>query len=161
LFEISEAQRCGVDFPEPDKRVKSRLGNLERKTAVGLPGLSEPEVVRHFVRLSQKNYGIDTGLFPLGSCTMKHNPRLYGKMVRLPGFAALHPMQPQSTVQGALEVISEVARWLTVLTGMPAVAMTPKAGAHGELAGLLAIRAALAARGEKRHRILVPHSAHG
>ncbi len=161
LFEISEAQRCGVDFPEPDQALKSRLGGLERKTAIGLPGLSEPEVVRHFVRLSQKNYGIDTGLFPLGSCTMKHNPRLNEKMARLPGFADLHPMQPQSTVQGALEVISEVARWLTVLTGMPAVAMTPKAGAHGELAGLLAIRAALTARGDKRHRVLVPHSAHG
>ena len=161
LFEQSKAGRSGVDLPEPDARVKSRLGTLMRKTEIGLPGLSEPEVVRHFVRLSQKNFGIDTGLFPLGSCTMKHNPRLNEKMARLAGFADIHPMQPVETVQGALEVISEVARWLTTLTGMPAVAMTPKAGAHGELAGMLAIRAALEARGEKRHRVLVPHSAHG
>jgi glycine dehydrogenase subunit 2 len=161
LFERSQKDHCGVDLPEPDKALKSRLSGLERRTACGLPGLSEPEIVRHFVRLSQKNFGIDTGLFPLGSCTMKHNPRLNEKMARLPGFADIHPLQPQSTVQGALELISEVARWLMVLTGMPAVAMTPKAGAHGELAGLLAIRAALADRGEARHRVLVPHSAHG
>ena len=161
LFELSQHGRSGVDFPEADKALKSRLGGLERKSAIGLPGLSEPEIVRHFVRLSQKNFGIDTGLFPLGSCTMKHNPRLNEKMARLPGFADLHPMQPAQTTQGALELISEVARWLEVLTGMPAVAMTPKAGAHGELCGLLTIRAAIKDRGETRHRILVPESAHG
>jgi glycine dehydrogenase subunit 2 len=107
------------------------------------------------------NYAIDAGLYPLGSCTMKHNPRLNEKMARLPGFGDLHPLQPPQTTQGALGLIAELMRWLTALTGMPAVAMSPKAGAHGELCGLLAIRAAVAARGEKRARVLVPSSAHG
>ena len=121
-----------------------------REGAIGLPGLSEPQVVRHYTRLSQKNYGIDTGLYPLGSCTMKHNPRLNEKLARLPGFADLHPMQPLATVQGALELIDTLAHWLKTLTGMPAVAMTPAAGAHGELCGMMCIRAALEARGERR-----------
>ena len=99
--------------------------------------------MRHYVRLSRKNYGIDTGIFPLGSCTMKHNPRLNEKMARLPGFGDIHPLQPLSTVPGALELIAELARWLRELTGMPAVALTPKAGAHGELCGMMAIKAAL------------------
>ena len=118
-------------------------------------------MVRHYTRLSQKNYAIDMGLYPLGSCTMKHNPRLNEKMARLPGLADLHPMQPISTVQGALELIDRVAHWLKTLTGMPAVAMSPAAGAHGELCGVMAIRAALEHRGEHRRRILVPDSAHG
>jgi glycine dehydrogenase subunit 2 len=101
------------------------------------------------------------GVYPLGSCTMKHNPRLNEQMARLPGFADIHPLQPASTVPGALELIHELGRWLLTLTGMTAVAMSPKAGAHGELCGLFAIRAALQARGDKRHRILVPESAHG
>jgi glycine dehydrogenase subunit 2 len=126
-----------------------------------LPGLSEPQVVRHFTRLSQKNYAIDTGLYPLGSCTMKHNPRLNEKLARLPGFADLHPLQPISTIQGALELIDTLAHWLKTLTGLPAVAMPPAAGAHGELCGIMAIRAALETRGDQRSRILVPESAHG
>src|SRR5580658_6353241 len=92
---------------------------------------------------------------------MKHNPRLNEKMARLPGFGEVHPLQPQQTVQGALELISQLMRWLTTLTGMPAVAMSPKAGAHGELCGLLTIRAAFVSRGDNRKRILVPSSAHG
>src|SRR5208337_2829682 len=111
----------------------NRLGGLERSEPIGLPGLSEPEAIRHYVRLSQKNYSIDTGIFPLGSCTMKHNPRLNEKMARLPGFADVHPLQPQETVQGALELLHTLAHWLKTLTGMPAVALSPAAGAHGEL----------------------------
>jgi glycine dehydrogenase subunit 2 len=160
IFEQDAAGRCGVDLPEPPKH-RDRLGALKRDGAIGLPGLSEPQVVRHFTRLSQKNYAIDSGLYPLGSCTMKHNPRLNEKMARLPGFADLHPLQPVSTVQGALELIDTLAHWLKTLTGMPAVAMSPGAGAHGELCGLMAIRAALEARKETRHRVLVPESAHG
>jgi glycine dehydrogenase subunit 2 len=117
--------------------------------------------VRHYTRLSRQNYAIDLGLFPLGSCTMKHNPRLDEKVARMPGFADVHPLQPTATVQGALKVIDQLADWLVKLTGMAAVAMTPKAGAHGELCGLLAIRAALDARGDTRDVILVPESAHG
>ena len=162
IFERGRTGACGVDLPAPDG-VKSHLGGLARKGAIGLPGLSEPEVVRHFVRLSRKNYAIDSGFYPLGSCTMKHNPRLNEKMARLPGFADVHPLQPQSTVPGALELMHELARWLMVLTGMPAVALSPKAGAHGELCGLMSIRAAIEARGQgsQRTRILVPDSAHG
>ena len=159
IFELDHGA-VGVDLP--DVQISGdRLGGQRRKGAIGLPGLSEPEVIRHYVRLSRKNYAIDSGLYPLGSCTMKHNPRLNEKMARLPGFGDLHPLAPTSTTQGALELISQLMNWLTTLTGMPAVAMSPKAGAHGELCGLLAIRAAIQARGENRTRILVPESAHG
>ena len=162
LFEIGRLETTGVDIPEPPQ-VTTRLGGLERTDGICLPGLSEPEAMRHYVRLSQKNYGIDTGLFPLGSCTMKHNPRLNEKMARLPGFGDIHPLQPVSTVQGALELMTELSRWLVELTGMAAVALSPKAGAHGELCGMMAIKAAIAARGEAATRrvVLVPESAHG
>ncbi|HEX2116892.1 MAG TPA: aminotransferase class V-fold PLP-dependent enzyme, partial [Alphaproteobacteria bacterium] len=161
LFEQGRDGRVGVDLPDvPD--VPSRLGSLKRKGAMGLPDLSEPQVIRHFTRLSQKNYAIDTGPYPLGSCTMKHNPRLNEKMARLPGFADIHPLQPESTVQGALELMDTLAHWLKTLTGMPAVALSPGAGAHGEFCGMAAIRAALDAKGGKnRKRVLVPESAHG
>ena len=160
IFEIGREHVSGVDLPETDL-ARNRLGGLTRKGTIGLCGLSEPEVVRHYVRLSQRNASIDASFYPLGSCTMKHNPRLNEKMARLPGFCDIHPMQPQKTVQGAFALIAELARWLKALTGMPAVTMSPKAGAHGELCGILAIRAALRARGENRTRILVPESAHG
>jgi glycine cleavage system P protein (glycine dehydrogenase) subunit 2 len=160
IFELDAPGRSGVDLPEA-ALAENRLGGLARKRPVGLPGLSEPQVVRHFVRLSQKNYAIDSGIYPLGSCTMKHNPRLNEKLARLPGFAEAHPLQPVETVQGALELIDTLADWLKRLTGMPAVAMSPAAGAQGELCGLMAIRAALEARGDARRVVLVPESAHG
>ncbi|WP_380877157.1 glycine dehydrogenase (aminomethyl-transferring) [Sphingomonas sp. DBB INV C78] len=160
IFEIGDTERTGVDLPEAPK-VASRLGGLERNRSFGLPGLAEPEAVRHYTRLSRQNYAIDLGLFPLGSCTMKHNPRLNEKMARLPGFADIHPLQPVDSVQGALELIHLIGEWLVKLTGMAAVSMSPKAGAHGELCGLLAIRSALEARGDARKVILVPESAHG
>ena len=161
IFEIGSTDTTGVDFGEAPAG-KSRLAGMERSKAIGLPGLSEPETVRHYTRLSRQNYAIDLGLFPLGSCTMKHNPRLNERMARLPGFADIHPLAPVDTVQGALEAIDQLAHWLITLTGMQAVAMSPKAGAHGELCGVLAIRAALDAKGETSRRImLVPESAHG
>ncbi len=160
IFEIGRAEVTGVDLPAP-KGTKSRLGGHARKAPLDLPGLAEPEAVRHYVRLSRKNYSIDAGLYPLGSCTMKHNPRLNEKMARLPGFSDVHPLQPVGTVEGALDVVAEVGRWLVELTGMTAVAMSPKAGAHGELAGMMAIKAALQARGLDKPVVLVPESAHG
>ncbi len=160
IFEIGTTETSGVDIDEAEG-ITPRLGGLDRNEAIGLPGLSEPETMRHYVRLSQKNYAIDSGLYPLGSCTMKHNPRLNEKMARLPGFGDIHPLQPVKTVQGALELIDRLAHWLKVITGMPAVAMSPKAGAHGELCGMMAIRAALTARGDRRSVVLVPESAHG
>ena len=160
LFEVGRTSNCGVDLEEVGE-FNSRLGDLERNAEIGLPGLSEPETMRHYVRLSQKNYAIDMGVYPLGSCTMKHNPRLNEKTARLPGFSDIHPLQPQSTVPGAIELIDALVHWLKVLTGMPAIAMSPKAGAHGELCGMMAITAALKARGEVREIVLVPESAHG
>jgi glycine dehydrogenase subunit 2 len=161
IFESGHATGTGVDLPAP-KGTPNKLGGLGRKAALDLPGFSEPETMRHYVRLSQKNYAIDLGLFPLGSCTMKHNPRLNERAARFEGFADLHPLQPTSTIQGALELMDELAHWLCTLTGMPAVALSPKAGAHGEFAGMLAIKAALEAKGEgHRKRVLVPSSAHG
>jgi glycine dehydrogenase subunit 2 len=161
IFELDGEGRSGVDLPDIPV-VRSRLGGMERHNPIGLPGLSEPQVVRHFVRLSQKNYSIDAGLYPLGSCTMKHNPRLNEKVARLPGFSDIHPLQPISTVQGALELIDTLAHWLKTLAGMPAVAMSPAAGAHGELCGLMAIRAAHKAKGtDDKKIVLVPESAHG
>ncbi len=161
IFEIGDTETTGVDIADAAPTA-SRLGGLARERSIGLPGLSEPETVRHYTRLSRQNYGIDLGFFPLGSCTMKHNPRLNEKMARLPGFADIHPLQPVDTVQGALGVINELAVWLIKLTGMHGVAMSPKAGAHGELCGILCIKAALEARGEgHRNVILVPESAHG
>jgi glycine dehydrogenase subunit 2 len=161
LFELGGWDKTGVDLPEPELDA-SDLGDLVRSDRIGLAGLSEPETLRHYVRLSQKNHAIDLALYPLGSCTMKHNPRLNEKMARLAGFADLHPLQPVSTTQGALELIDRLAHWLKTLTGMAAVAMTPKAGAHGELCGLLSIKAAHEAAGQGHRRtVLVPTSAHG
>lgn len=162
IFESDGWFKTGVDLPEP-RGNGSDLGSLVRHDPIGLPGLSEPQAMRHYVRLSQKNHAIDLALYPLGSCTMKHNPRLNEKMARLPGFSDIHPLQPISTVQGALELMDQLAHWLKTLTGMPAVAMSPKAGAHGELCGLMAIRAAHEASGEheRRRKVLVPTSAHG
>ncbi|WP_439568224.1 aminomethyl-transferring glycine dehydrogenase subunit GcvPB [Sphingopyxis sp.] len=159
IFEIGSTETTGVDFDEATP--VADLGALARTAPIGLPGLSEAETVRHYTRLSRQNYAIDLGLFPLGSCTMKHNPRLNEKVARMPGFADAHPLQPQETVQGAYAVIHELAEWLITLTGMHSVAMSPKAGAHGELCGILCIKAALEARGEDRRVILVPESAHG
>ena len=161
IFEIGDTTTTGVDFASGDV-AQDRLGGLTRKAPIGLPGLSEPETVRHYTRLSRQNYAIDLGLFPLGSCTMKHNPRLNERVARMPGFADVHPLQPVDTVQGALGVIDELAHWLLKLTGMHGVAMSPKAGAHGELCGMLCIKAALEKRGEgQRKVVLVPESAHG
>lgn len=161
IFERDDYHRTGVDFADIEINT-SELGDLFRKDDLELPGLTEPEAMRHYVRLSQKNHAIDLALYPLGSCTMKHNPRLNEKMARMKGLGDIHPLQPTQTVQGALKLIDDLAHWLKVLTNMPAVAMTPKAGAHGELCGLLTIKAAHEAKGQGHRRtVLVPKSAHG
>lgn len=160
LWEYSQNDASGVDLPKP-KHTPLRTGQ-EARSAIGLPQLKEPQVLRHFVRLSTKNFSIDTGFFPLGSCTMKHNPRLNEKMARLDGFANIHPMQPDCTVQGALELMFTLQNWLGELTGLCGVCLTPAAGAHGELAGLKTIKRAHEMNGQgHRHIILCPDSAHG
>ncbi len=160
IFEQGAPDKTGVDLAETTLAT-DRLGGLRRRGPIGLPGLTEPEVIRHYQRLSQKNYSIDGGFYPLGSCTMKHNPRINERVARFPGIGDLHPLQPISTVQGALAIIDACAHWLKMLTGLPAVAMSPGAGAHGELTGLMTIRAALEDRGDARRRVIVPESAHG
>ncbi len=162
IFDIGRLDATGVDIEAPPE-FAPRLGRLERKGDIGLPGLTEPETMRHYVRLSRKNYSIDAGLYPLGSCTMKHNPRLNEKVARYEGFCDIHPLQPVSTAQGALAVMELLAYWLTTLTNMPAVALSPKAGAHGELCGMMAIKTAIADKGEgaTRNVVLIPQSAHG
>ncbi|GGD67588.1 aminomethyl-transferring glycine dehydrogenase subunit GcvPB [Croceicoccus mobilis] len=161
IFELRGKGKCGVDFDYDPGEPSPEIAKFVRKKDVELPALAEPETVRHYTRLSRQNYAIDLGPFPLGSCTMKHNPRLNEAVARLPGFADIHPLQPMDTVQGAFAVIEQLADWLMKLTNMSAVAMSPKAGAHGELCGILAMRAALEARGDAREVVLVPESAHG
>ncbi|MDE2302685.1 MAG: aminomethyl-transferring glycine dehydrogenase subunit GcvPB [Sphingomonadales bacterium] len=161
IFELGAAGKCGLDVEPVPGEVLPALAKFRRRAPVALPGLTEPEVMRHYTRLSRQNYAIDLGPFPLGSCTMKHNPRLDEKLARLAGFADIHPLQPRQSVEGAFEAIAQLADWLLALTGMASVALSPKAGAHGELCGLLCIRAALEARGDPRAVILVPESAHG
>ena len=161
LFEVGDINKTGVDLDDIDN-LDQMIGDSFSENEIGLAGLSEPETIRHYVRLSRKNYSIDAGLYPLGSCTMKHNPRLNEKMARLEGFSDIHPLQPISTCQGALELIDLISSWLKELTGMAAVTMTPKAGAQGELCGMMAIKQALLDRNElNRKVVLVPDSAHG
>ena len=161
LFEVGNINKTGVDLPELEN-LSHMVGEGFSEDCIGLAGLSEPETIRHYVRLSRKNYSIDAGLYPLGSCTMKHNPRLNEKMARLEGFSQIHPLQPVSTCQGALELIDLISTWLKELTGMAAVTMTPKAGAQGELCGMMAIKQALLDKNESHRKIvLVPDSAHG
>jgi glycine dehydrogenase subunit 2 len=160
LWEKQRTDYPGVDLPQP-KMMPLRTG-LPERAIIGLPQVSEPEVMRHFVRLSTWNYSIDHGFFPLGSCTMKHNPRLNEKMARLAGFAHIHPKQPQKTVQGALKLMHDLQTILGKLTNLPGVALSPAAGAHGELAGLMTIRRTHEAHGQTQRKIvLVPDSAHG
>ena len=160
LWEKTRSDHPGVDLPVPANS-KSRTGVPERG-AIGLPQVSEPQALRHFVRMSTWNYSIDHGFFPLGSCTMKHNPRLNEKLARLPGFAQIHPLQPQSTVQGALQLMYELQNWLSELTGLPGVCLSPAAGAHGELAGLMTIKRAHELKGNTHKTVLlIPDSAHG
>jgi glycine dehydrogenase subunit 2 len=161
LNELSRPGRRGHQLPDgpcsPDDLPRELL-----REELRLPELSELDVVRHFTHLSTFNFSIDEGFYPLGSCTMKYNPKINEEVARLPGFLNVHPYQPEESIQGALAVMYEVARWLAEVTGFQAVTLQPAAGAHGELTGMLMIRAALADRGElHRTKVLVPDSAHG
>lgn len=162
LFEHAHEEATSIALPGIDAEPGSGLAAFARRTPALIPGLSEPEAVRHFVRLSQWNHGIETGFYPLGSCTMKYNPRVNEQVVRLPGLAGLHPEQPDDSVQGALGLLYELQQWLGEISGLPHVTLQPAAGAHGELAGMMVIRAYHDARGDTaRRKVLVPDSAHG
>jgi len=164
IFERGAPGRTGVslpplDVPEVDSR--EAFGLLARREPAGLPEVSEPEVVRHFVRLSQQNFSIDSQFYPLGSCTMKFNPKVNEWAARLPGFAHLHPYAPESMVQGALELMAALEDELAEIVGMDAVSLQPAAGAQGELTGLMMIRAYHEDHGRSPKRVLIPDSAHG
>ena len=164
IFERSVEGRVGYQLPRLEVPVvdpKATLGSAVREEIADLPEVSEVDVVRHFTRLSKWNYSVDEGLYPLGSCTMKYNPRINEELARLAGLAHLHPLQPEEQVQGALALMWELERALVAITGMARVTLQPAAGAHGELAGMLMIRRALADRGEGRRVVLIPDSAHG
>ncbi len=126
-----------------------------------LPEVSEPEIVRHYVGLSKRNFDLDSGFYPLGSCTMKHNPRLHERAAALPGHARLHPLQDAAGAQGALELMWNLQQALAEIAGLPHVSLQPSAGSHGELAGVLLTRAYHEDRGEHRHKVLTPDTAHG
>ena len=161
LCDISVAGRQGIRYPEPDVPLAPLPESFVRKN-LPLPELTEIDVTRHFTRLSQLNYSIDTGFYPLGSCTMKYNPKINEETARLPGFAKVHPLQPIETVQGCLAVLYTLQEWLKEIGGFAAVTLQPAAGAHGELTGVLIIRAYHRSRGDlKRDKILIPDSAHG
>ena len=161
LYEISVPGRCGTSLPQCDVPESALPVELLRSN-LPLPEVSEVDLVRHYVRLSQLNHAVDTGFYPLGSCTMKYNPKVNEAMCRLPGFTQLHPLQPVDSVQGALTLMYELQGFLAEISGFPAISLQPAAGAHGELTGVLIMRKALYDRGERqRDVILVPDSAHG
>ena len=166
IFEISKEGRRGYKLPEldvPDVDIKDLIpDNMLRKDDSDLPEVSEVDVIRHYTNLSNKNYSVDKGFYPLGSCTMKYNPKINEDMASLPGFTRIHPLQPEETVQGALELMYNLSNALCEITGFDGVSLQPAAGAHGELTGLMVIKAYHESRGDfKRNKIIVPDSAHG
>ncbi len=163
IFELSRPGRGGGKIPHPPADALDRIpASARRITPPALPELSEPEVVRHYVNLSTLNYSVDTGFYPLGSCTMKYNPKLNEWAARLPGFAGLHPLAPDAASQGTLALLFELEAMLAEISGMAAVTLQPAAGAQGELTGILMIRAYHRARGDlERTEVLVPDSSHG
>ncbi|WP_255679577.1 aminomethyl-transferring glycine dehydrogenase subunit GcvPB [Brevibacillus humidisoli] len=165
IFEMSRPGRVGYSLPEldvPEVDVTTLLPqHLLRETPAALPEVSELQLMRHYTELSNRNHGVDSGFYPLGSCTMKYNPKINEDIARLPGFASIHPYQPDETVQGALEMLYNLQQDLAEITGMDAVSLQPAAGAAGEFTGLMMIRAYHESRGEKRTKVIVPNSAHG
>jgi glycine dehydrogenase subunit 2 len=162
IFECSVAGRRAYNLPRADVPSYELPQNLVRSEAAELPEVSEPDVIRHYTNLSQKNYAVDLGIYPLGSCTMKYNPKINEEAARMPGFAEIHPLQPVETVQGALQLMWELENMLCEITGMSAFSLQPSAGAQGEALGLMIIKAYHQYRGEdKRKKIIVPDSAHG
>jgi glycine dehydrogenase subunit 2 len=161
IYENSQEGRRASTLPRNDLPVPEVPERLRRERAPRLPEMAEPEVVRHFTRLSTRTFGIDTGFYPLGSCTMKHNPRVNERVVNLPGFRDLHPLQEEDGAQGSLELMWRLQEALAEIAGLPAVSLQPAAGSQGELTGLMLMRAYFADRGENRRKIIVADTAHG
>jgi glycine dehydrogenase subunit 2 len=164
IFEKSSPGKKAYKLPPndvPDVDAAKLLGNAARQDLGNMPEVSEIEIIRHFTRLSTWNYGVDTGMYPLGSCTMKYNPRVNEYVARLDELANAHPYQPEKISQGTLRIMKSLSEALCEITGMDAVTLQPAAGAHGELTGILLVRAYLEAQGNPRKKILIPDSAHG
>ena len=161
IFEQSVAGRTGFSLPESNVSRAEFPSKLKRKNAPALPELSEADVVRHFVRLSTYNYNKDAGFYPLGSCTMKYNPKSADTACALEGFAKTHPYQPKDTAEGNFELIKNLENYLAEISGMDKVTLQPAAGAHGELTGMLVVRAYHESKGNPRKKVLIPDSAHG
>lgn len=163
IFTYSQPGKIGVNLPAAGVAPTPLPDDLLRQDDLaGFPELTEPEVIRHFTRISQRNYAIDTGFYPLGSCTMKYNPKLHEEAARLPGFAGAHPLQDEALSQGALQLMYELQNYLGEISGFAAVSLQPAAGAQGELTGILVFRAYHLDRGDtQRSEVLVPDSAHG
>ncbi|MBN2247309.1 MAG: aminomethyl-transferring glycine dehydrogenase subunit GcvPB [Coriobacteriia bacterium] len=164
IFERGAAESRCVEAPAldvPAVSLQEVLGGRTRVVPPALPHVTEVDLARHYEHLASANFGVDSGFYPLGSCTMKYNPKIDEQTCRLPGFARIHPYQPEETVQGAFELMWGLQESLAEVAGLPAVTLQPAAGAHGELTGLLAIRGYHTANGDPRTRVLVPDSAHG
>ncbi len=163
LFERGARGRRGFSLPQSDVPAKSELlpARMQRKIPLRLPEISEGELVRHYTALSKRNHGVDSGFYPLGSCTMKYNPKVNEEVARLSGLALLHPCQPPESVQGALELLYRTETYLAEITGMDRITFQPAAGAHGELTGMMLIHAYHASRNDQRKTVLIPDSAHG
>ena len=164
IFELSRKGRCGYSLPDsPYQETTAAIPeNLRRGTEPALPEVSELDVVRHYTNLSDMNFGVDTGFYPLGSCTMKYNPKINEEIASMSGFKGIHPLQPASTVQGALRLYRDLCKALSAVTGMAEFTLNPFAGAHGELTGLMIMRRYHISRGDTgRVKVIVPDSAHG
>ena len=164
IFELGSPESRCVEAPAIDVplgAIDDLLGGRARVDAPALPNVTEVEIMRHYAHLASMNFGVDTGMYPLGSCTMKYNPRINEDACRLPGFAGLHPYQPEETVQGALELMVGLSDALAEISGLPGITLQPAAGAHGELTALMVFRAALTERGDARKKVVIPDTAHG
>ena len=164
IFELSSEGRQGFSLPQPfyGGTTADLPENLRRASSVSLPQVSEPDVVRHYTNLSNMNFGVDTGFYPLGSCTMKYNPKINEEVAAMPAFKDIHPLQPSRTIQGVLTIYKELSSSLSAITGMSAFTLNPFAGAHGELTGLMVMRSYHRSRGDfSRVKVIVPDSAHG
>ncbi|MFQ5596654.1 MAG: aminomethyl-transferring glycine dehydrogenase subunit GcvPB [Nitrospiria bacterium] len=165
IFEKSVSGRRGITFPtesiegiSPDTYIPKKY---LRETPAPLPEVSENELIRHYTRLSEENYGVDNGFYPLGSCTMKYNPKIHEDLARVPGFSDIHPLQPEESVQGALALLYELAEMLAEISGMSSISLQPVAGAQGEMCGMLMTRAYHQSLGKQRRFVVIPDSAHG
>lgn len=165
IFELSHPGRIGYSLPTcdvPEQNIDELIPTkFQRQQPAELPEVYEVDVIRHYTALSRRNFGIDNGFYPLGSCTMKYNPKINEDVARFPGFAKIHPYQPEESIQGALELLYNLQQDLAAITGMDCVTLQPAAGAHGEWTGLMMIRAYHESRGEQRTKVIVPDSAHG